>query len=65
MTTLFSILAESMAGVNYPICPLCFSDRNSHSDNIKICQRHREELLEKEEFMDDPEVNLVKEFCNN
>jgi hypothetical protein len=65
MTNLFSILAETMAGVNYPICPLCFTNRDSHSDNIKICRRHQEELLEKEEFRNDMEVKLVKQYCNN
>jgi hypothetical protein len=63
MTNLFGILAESMAGVDFPVCPICTPIGESH--NLKICVRCQEDLLNKLDEAIDPEVKLVKCYCNN
>jgi hypothetical protein len=66
MTNLFNILASTMAGKDFAICPICKKPGDlGESHNLKVCSRCQESFLEKIEFAGDVEVELCKKYCQN
>lgn len=54
------IINQKIMKQNNPVCPICQKVENT--ENIKICPDCQAIF---EDYSGDPEVELVKEFCNN
>jgi hypothetical protein len=66
MTNLFNILASTMAGKDFAICPICKKPGDlGESNNLKVCLKCQEDLLNKLDDAIDPETKLMYQYSNN